>query len=93
MQNQNPIQNPFPTAPETRYRTKDEWLAFADTCGHPYLAKTIRYLVDHDFVVLQAVDDVDTSLIDYWLSLTPEQRLRYSSRSAHWIEEARLVDP
>lgn len=79
--------------PKTVYRTKEQWLAYADTCGHAHLAKAIRDLVEHDFIVLESVDDVDGSLIDYWFTLAPEQRLTYSTSMGRWIEETRLVDP
>ncbi len=79
--------------PQTTYRTKEQWLAYADTCAHPHLAKAIRHLAEHDFIVLQAVDDVDASLIEYWSTLTPIERLRYATEMGRRLEETRRVHP
>lgn len=67
------------------------WRTFAESCDDPHFAAAVRHLLEHDPDVLLAVDDVDTSLIDTWLSMPVEDRMRYAVGTAMDLERCRLA--
>ena len=67
------------------------WRSFADSCADLHFAAAVRYLLDHDPDVLLAVDDVDTSLLDSWATLSVEDRMRYAAGTAEDLERCRLA--
>ena len=81
-----------PRWPEPQRRTLEQWSAYAESCGSPPLRRAILSLIQNDPEVLEAVDDVDGTLIQCWLEMTPADRMRYAIETAHGISEARHVD-
>jgi hypothetical protein len=77
--------------PEPNRRSREDWQAYAASCGSAPLARAILRLLDQDAEVWEAVDDVDESLIACWLEMTPLQRMNYAVGTARGIAEARHV--
>jgi hypothetical protein len=77
--------------PQPNRRGRADWEAYAASCGSAPLARAILRLLDQDSEVLEAVDDVDESLIAYWLEMTPLQRMNYAVGTARGIAKARHV--
>jgi len=76
--------------PQPVHRTPEHWKSYAASAP-PALSRAILFLLESDPDILEAVDDIDISLIQSWMGMTPAERMDYSLNTAAGIAEARHV--